>query len=210
MRDKQSEDRLRTDDFSAMLGVHNHKLSEETGRILVKVKYIYIHPDWDAYSESFDADIAVLELVREVGYNKFIRPICIPDINSEVGKFSRGIAVGFGITENDTISDIANKLKIPIYDHEKCSEDHQPLISDRTFCGGSADGSGVCNGDSGSGVYVIYKRKYYLRGIVSSSLPNEVNECDVNREAVFTDVPKFYGWIKHGGLDTCANNKQDP
>lgn len=195
-----------------MLGVHNHKMSEETGRISVKVNFIYIHPDWNIYSESYDADIAVLELEREVVFNKFIQPICIPDIDSNVGKFTRGIAVGFGINEHDTISDVANKLKIPIYNYENCtehSEDHASLISPRTFCGGPANKSGVCSGDSGSGVYVVYKRKYYLRGIVSSALPNEVNECDVERVAVFTDVPNFYGWIKHGGLDTCANNKQD-
>lgn len=211
MKGKQNIHSFSTGDFSVLLGVHNHTALNEEGRMSSCVNSIKIHPEWNINVESYDADIAVLELANEINFNKFIRPICVPDVDSEVSRFTNGTAVGFGITENGTVSDLAKKLDIPIYDYQNCtkhSSDHKPLSSARTFCGGWADGSGVCSGDSGSGVYVSYNRAYYLRGIVSSSLPNIYGECDVDREAIFTDVPKFYGWIKSNGTDEHAENRK--
>lgn len=38
--------------------------------------------------------------------------------------------------------------------------------------------------------------KWYLRGVVSSSLYNTVlSTCDINNYAVFTDVTKYNSWI---------------
>ena len=33
------------------------------------------------------------------------------------------------------------------------------------------------------------------RGLVSASLTNEFNHCDTYKEAIFTDVTKYYDWI---------------
>ena len=68
------------------------------------------------------------------------------------------------------------------------------ISSNRSFCGGSRDGSGVCMGDSGNGLFVEYSGIYFLRGIVSSSLYTKSN-CDVYNFAVFTNVLKFFDWI---------------
>ena len=213
MHDKRNASILSTCDFSVLLGVHNMSNEDEEGRISLNVNAINIHPDWNVNVDSYDADIAVLELVEAVKFNQFIRPICIPDVESVVASASTGTVIGFGKTETGTISDVAKMLEIPIYGYKNCtkhSPDHQNLISHRTFCGGSADGSGVCDGDSGSGVYVQYNSDYYLRGLVSSSFSNVVLQCDVNKVAIFTDVPKFYGWIKSGGLDVHAENTNRP
>ncbi|KAL7012718.1 hypothetical protein ACKWTF_015001 [Chironomus riparius] len=209
MNEKKNAHKFTSCDFSVLLGVHNLSIANEQGRILVDVNAIHIHPDWDVHSDSYDADIAVLELAEAVKFNKFVRPICVPDVESGAAGASLGTVIGFGKTEAGTISDVAKKIEISIYDFKNCSEhssDHRSLISHRTFCGGSADGRGVCDGDSGSGVYVIHSLAYYLRGIVSSSFNNVILQCDVQREAIFTDVPKFYGWIKSGGLDVHAEN----
>lgn len=146
----------------------------------------------------YDADIAVIELAYVVQFTNLVQPICLVNDESEIVKITQGIVVGFGKTENGTTSDVANKLKIPIYNYHNCthaSADHAAYVSARTFCGGPADGRGVCEGDSGSGVYVKYNGSFYLRGIVSLSLVNDDSECDVNRPAVFTDVTKHYDWI---------------
>jgi secreted trypsin-like serine protease len=151
-----------------------------------------------------------LELVNEIIFNKFVRPICIPDITSKVANSTSGTVVGYGKTEARTTSNISRKLEIPIYDFLNCtkhSSDHKNMVSSRAFCGGSADGRGVCDGDSGSGVYVKYRGRVYLRGIVSAGLVNAILECDLEQVAVFTDVPHFYGWIKSGGSDPYAPNK---
>ena len=204
MKGKRSTHEFNTGDFKVLLGVHNLKNYWEEGRSTACVNTIHVHPDWNVEVDSWDADIAILELVNEVQFNKFIRPICIADRKSEVAKAQSGTVVGFGKTESGIISDIANKLEIPIYDYLNCtkhSEQHRTLVSARTFCGGSADEHGVCSGDSGGGVYAPHNRRFYLRGLVSASLYDIFLNCDVYEKAIFTDVTKFYDWVKDGGLD---------
>jgi len=186
--------------FSVILGVHNYKKSDELGRISAKVKSINVHQHWNTDVPSFDGDIAFLELVNEVKFSNYIRPICLADEDSEVAEALQGTVAGFGLTKNGTLSNIANKLDISIRDYHSCTltyPDHQSFASARTFCGGPADGRGVCDGDSGSGVYVQHNNAFYLRGIVSNSLvDNNTMECDTHQQAIFTDVTQYYEWIK--------------
>lgn len=56
--------------------------------------------------------------------------------------------------------------------------------------------SGPCSGDSGGGFLVKSNNKWYLRGIISSSLVDpETLLCDTNNYAVFTDTAKYTSWI---------------
>jgi len=71
------------------------------------------------------------------------------------------------------------------------------FTSNRTFCGGLRDGSGPCNGDSGSGLILYDAGRYQLRGIVSRSLyDGDQMTCDLTRYVVFADVAKFLPWIR--------------
>jgi len=210
MTKKDNTHKFTTCDFSVRLGVHNLSNANEEGRISASVNAIYIHPDWDVNMNSNDADIAVLELANDVVFNKFVRPICVPDVDSDVARVSNGTVIGFGKTETGFLSDVTKKLEIPFYDFKNCtthSSDHTTFVSARTFCGGTSDRRGVCDGNSGGGVYVKHGGRFYLRGLVSFGLLNADLECDVETDAVFTDVPKFYGWIKSGGLDQHAANR---
>ncbi|EFN71523.1 Serine protease gd, partial [Camponotus floridanus] len=84
---------------------------------------------------------------------------------------------------------------------ESCLWSDQRFVSftsNRTFCAGMRDGSGPCNGDSGSGLmlYDSSTGRYQLRGIVSRSL-FDYNEqtCDLTQYVVFVDVAKYLSWI---------------
>jgi len=150
-----------------------------------------------------------LELANEVQFNNYIRPICLADEESEVAKTTSGTVVGFGLNGNGTLSDIANKLEVPIRSYHRCtsySRDHHSYISYRTFCGGPADGRGVCSGDSGGGVYVLHNDQFYLRGLVSASLMNNLNQCDIHKEAIFTDVTKYYDWIERSASSSSVTS----
>ncbi|EFN81615.1 Serine protease gd, partial [Harpegnathos saltator] len=72
------------------------------------------------------------------------------------------------------------------------------FTSNRTFCAGLRDGSGPCNGDSGSGLVLHDSTtgRYQIRGIVSRSL-FDLNEmtCDLTQYVVFVDVAKYIPWI---------------
>jgi secreted trypsin-like serine protease len=94
-----------------------------------------------------------------------------------------------------------NYLKLPAVTNEQCTDaDYRfhDLVSDRTFCAGFVNqGKSTCQGDSGGGLFSFYKttNSVNLAGIVSGSLYNSLNECEINTYSVFTDVAKFVDWI---------------
>jgi len=72
------------------------------------------------------------------------------------------------------------------------------LTSNRTFCAGMRDGTGPCNGDSGSGLVIFdpNTNRYQLRGIVSRSVRGSEPLCDLTKFTVFVDVAKYLPWIR--------------
>lgn len=84
-----------------------------------------------------------------------------------------------------------------IVQNEECFLDHYQLTfisSNRTFCGKAVGSQGPCMGDSGGGFFVSNGHKWYLRGIISSTLTSN-GTCDVTKHSVFTNIYKFIDWI---------------
>ena len=142
----------------------------------------------------------MLTLTDDVHFGRYIQPICLIQPDSSVADISNGYAVGYGKSEDETRvhENVLKFTETPInHDNEDCFYTNHTLLelsSKRTFCGGSRDGSGVCVGDSGNGLFVVDESIYYLRGIVSASLYT-LNSCDVHNYAIFTNIIKFYDWI---------------
>lgn len=64
------------------------------------------------------------------------------------------------------------------------------------YSAGFRNGTGPCNGDSGSGFILQKDDRWTLRGIVSTSLlDQEQRSCDLKNYVVFTDVSKFMDWL---------------
>jgi len=192
---------LNTKDFFVILGAHNISNPLEDGKITAGVKATHIHHDWNPHFDSFDADIAILELLRPVHFDEYIQPICLAEPDSEAASINIGYVVGFGKSEKAIKEDVARIVGTPILSSRVCgtnSQIHQQLVSNRGICGGYANGTGVCNGDSGSGLVVEHKGTYYLRGIVSASLDGDIEGCNLYKYSIFTDILRFYRWIKSG------------
>lgn len=159
---------------------------------------IHVHPDWNPNVDSYDADLATLQLEHPLTFNSFIQPICLWETYNDPG-VSTGIVIGYGRNESQHLQKIPRKIEIPMHTQDECflsKPDLAELSSKRTFCAGSGNGSGVCAGDSGGGMFIKFNGVYYLRGIVSSSLVRDDDSCDVDNYAVFTNVLKFKTWIK--------------
>ncbi|CAL7944456.1 unnamed protein product [Xylocopa violacea] len=176
----------------------------EDGSVTREVKQYKIHPDYNADSKSADADLAILSLREKVEFSELIRPICFwsgsTNLEDVVGKI--GYVVGWGRDEygNPYVSE-PRQTKSPIVRQNVCLWSHPKiaqLSSNRTFCAGYRDGTGPCNGDSGSG-FVMYNpntERYYLRGIVSVSLKDVANStCDLTQYIVYADVAKYRDWL---------------
>lgn len=132
-----------------------------------------------------------------------------------------GTVVGWGLDENNRLSEILKKTEMPIVDTVKCIYSKPDFFAKFTsltsFCAGFRNGkqfyllyvisivfagSSACNGDSGSGL-VIGKQdedgeiSWHLRGLVSISVPiKERAICNPFEYIVFTDVAKFVPWIR--------------
>jgi secreted trypsin-like serine protease len=211
------------------LGKHNIDSLSEQYNVISSVVQFVIHPDWDSNDDKYDADIAIAVLTRTVSFNKFIIPICLWTSTSNaddlVGK--TGVIAGWGKAEMDAVTSPMPKwADLQVVDLLTCirsNDAFNKLTSDRTFCAGNkVEGSGPCNGDSGikndgklletflsfvetfsgGGFVVKVNDKWYLRGIISSSLVDLAQStCDTKSYAVFTDVSKFTQWI-HGFVQT--------
>ena len=179
---------------------------------------VQIHEDWDPDDESFDADIAIMTFKKgSIRVTMYSKPICLWEEEEEVKEEQFGSAhipeiKPVNPSENGTVSGwgqsqyveksepIPTKLTIPIDENKFCisaNDELEPLSSQRTICGGAGDGSGICFGDSGGSLVVEVESTFYFRGIISSSLMNEVNSCDVETYQIYTDVLQYRRWIKN-------------
>lgn len=186
-------------DIIALFGAHDLSNHHEIGRVLLSPKKIYLHDEWNHLTHSYDADISLLEFEPdEIHFSYYIQPICLWDSKTEP-TVTEGIVTGWGKSENPSRAheNLPKMITAPIQTNEQCFLGTQALVdlsSIRTFCAGLGNGSGVCFGDSGGGMFVKMGAVHYLKGIVSSSLIKD-NECDVSRNTVYTNVPKFRDFI---------------
>lgn len=204
-RESASMQRL-PEEATFFFGKHNiGSLLEDRNYIQSGASEFHLHPDWRTDDIRFDADIAVVVLTRKILFNKFIKPICLwTSSSSNLDIINReGIIAGWGKTEFSAISTSMPKwTKLPVVSNENCLRSNpvfSSLTSDRTFCAGVKDSAtGPCNGDSGSAFVVQTNNKFYLRGIVSSSIFDQIQQsCDTKNYAVFTDMSKFTSWVQN-------------
>jgi secreted trypsin-like serine protease len=131
--------------------------------------------------------------------------VCLPPSSSEPVT-GNGTMSGWGVSEwsianKKDHSITPNDLKLPAVTNEQCTDADDrfdDLISGRTFCAGFVNqGKSVCQGDGGGGFWQFDKttRRFNLAGIISGTLYNPLNECNINTYSVFTDVAKFVDWI---------------
>ncbi|CAH1398588.1 unnamed protein product [Nezara viridula] len=152
------------------------------------------------FTNRYAEDIALLELNAPINITSAIMPVCI-DWNSKylVEQLSTiGTIVGWGLTENNTVSDELLMANLEYIDFIKCrdriSEGFSFFITSDKFCAGVDNGTAVEHGDSGGGLTfprntTNNKEQYYLYGIVS------VKDVSRNNIAAFTDIRKHLPWL---------------
>lgn len=175
----------------------------------MKVKSFLIHPDWDVNLNTYDADIAIVELELNVQFNEFIQPICLIEPTSEAAKVSKTFSTFF-INNENTIPRLPQESIL-----EKCSMSvyYEKIISKassyRTLCSKYLNDSKYCYNYAGNGFYVQLKGRYFLRGIYSTSFLDSSLVCDYQIESIITDVSKFYYWIITKGETNTQNQNLD-
>lgn len=100
-----------------------------------------------------------------------------------------------GLTENDTFSSVLKVTTAKIISEDECRQnqkrDFYKYLTYTSFCAGWANGTGVCNGDSGGGLVLQRPNSniWEVHGIVSVS-PRRLSTsiCNPHFYTIFTKV----------------------
>lgn len=188
--------------FVVYLGKYDLTRWDEDNSQIRQVENVIIHPEY--LQKLYTSDLAVMVLSEPVALNEFVRPVCLWRDRPELYHYV-GAMVGWGRDANrKTFNARPRMFYLPIVDQDEClrsRRDYFYITSGKTFCAGLRNGTGPCNGDSGSGLIVPQfvpnnQTVWYLRGIISLSLLDPYRQtCDLSNYLVFTDVAKFTDWI---------------
>jgi len=132
-----------------------------------------------------------LVLSKDVEFTDYIQRICLCTPDLPVAKDLNGFVVGYGKNEDESKphETLPKSIPTPIHlDNEECFYKNKDLLKLS-----SGNGTGVCRGDSGGGIFVFDGYFFYLLGIVSSSIIGA--NGDVEAYASYTDVTKYIDWI---------------
>lgn len=170
---------------------------------------------FDNYTQqSHRYDIAILELDSEVERNQYVKPVLVflgQDLTDKIGT-----AVGWGRTELDATASILREAQLPVVDFYTC-RNSDPVAFGLTleramFCAGYTNGTGLCNGDSGGGLFFEINGEWHLGGIASFTKAREENSalCQTKGYTVFTKLHDYLTWIgQTAGLDHLLVSEKD-
>lgn len=116
---------------------------------------------------------------------------------------TEGIVVGFRKIEG---TNNAGKLTVPIKSYHDCVKENDNLrvyLSARSLCASPNDEKENFEAASGSGLYVFYNNRFYLRGATSASSLNDKIDS-VSAYGIFADIVEYCGWIQSGGINKYA------
>jgi len=159
-----------------------------------RVTHVVLHNLYDLYS--MQNDLALLRLHSKLKFNRWVRPICLPQEHiSQFGPPSGSIctAVGWGATvEGGKDPDDLYEVNVPVLPYCKHRADQEGA----GLCAGYLQGGyDACQGDSGGPLLCKLpgdEERWYVAGIVSHgegcARPNE--------PGVYTRVFLFIDWIK--------------
>ncbi|XP_014478926.1 PREDICTED: sortilin-related receptor-like [Dinoponera quadriceps] len=197
-----------TDTVRVALGILSSNLTKagEDAQV-IDVESITLQSAYRDYESNYGSDIALLILKRAVTIDSVVSPACLPQRPDatlteaqENGGF--GLVAGMGLTENDTFSPTMRMTTAKIVSDDECRQkqkkDFRKYLTYTSFCAGWANGTGVCNGDSGGGLVIQRPNSsvWEVHGVVSVS-PRRLGTsvCDPNFYTVFTKVSVYIDWI---------------
>ena len=126
-----------------ILGEHNLNDHQNSKPIIRAVKRMILHRDYNP--NTFENDLALLELNSPIENQPGVTPICLPNLETDV--FDEAIVTGYGkLKYGGSIPSILQVVKLPILDNKKCQEmyleaGHNKKIRDTFLCAGYKQGN---------------------------------------------------------------------
>ncbi|XP_057594581.1 mannan-binding lectin serine protease 1 isoform X3 [Hippopotamus amphibius kiboko] len=154
--------------FKIIMGKHWRHQSDENEQSL-GIKQIFLHPLYNP--NTFENDVALVELAKSPVLNDFVMPICLPQQPLQEGTLV--IVSGWGKQFLQSFPKTLMEIEIPIVDHRICQEAYAPLrktVTRDMICAGETEGGkDACAGDSGGPMVTLdgERGQWHLVGTVS-------------------------------------------
>ncbi|XP_048022345.1 ST14 transmembrane serine protease matriptase b [Megalobrama amblycephala] len=180
------------DQWEVYLGLLNQgETNKSTKR---SVKRIISHPQYD--HQSYDNDIALMELDSPVTLSQNIWPVCLPEATHDFPAGKSVWITGWGKLreELDDVASVLQKAEVRIINSTVCSKLMDDGITPRMICAGVLSGGiDACQGDSGGPMTSVESNgRMFLAGVVSWG-----DGCGLrNRPGIYTRVTEYRSWIK--------------
>ncbi|XP_072342962.1 suppressor of tumorigenicity 14 protein homolog [Scyliorhinus torazame] len=177
--------------WTAYLGLHR-QLELNDHVVQKSLKQIIVNENYNP--QTFNNDIALLELSSPVTFSSVIQPICLPDAthNFPVGKSIW--VTGWGkLKEDGPEAKVLQKAELRIIKRQICNSLLSSVVTSRMICAGFLSGGiDACQGDSGGPMSSVERNgRVFLAGIVSWG-----DGCARrNKPGVYTKASKFRQWI---------------
>ncbi|XP_022425610.1 mannan-binding lectin serine protease 1 isoform X4 [Delphinapterus leucas] len=124
--------------FKIIMGKHWRYRSDENEQSL-SVKQIFLHPLYNP--NTFENDVALVELSKSPVLNDFVMPICLPQGPPQEGAMV--IVSGWGKQFLQRFPETLMEIEIPVVDHRICQEAYTPLkkkVTRDMICAGEKEG----------------------------------------------------------------------
>uniref|UniRef100_A0A3Q2D1X0 Serine protease 27-like n=1 Tax=Cyprinodon variegatus TaxID=28743 RepID=A0A3Q2D1X0_CYPVA len=177
---------------SIYLGRHNRQSPLSSNELRRGASQIIVHENYD--SNSFDNDIALVQLDSTVDFTNYIQPVCLA---AEGSAFPDGLDVwvtGWGTIQISLPApQTLQEVDIPIVSNSRCASSYSTLTANMVCAGLSAGGKDACQGDSGGPLVTKNGSVWVQAGIVSFG-----RGCaEPDFPGVYARVSKYQSWINN-------------
>ncbi|XP_022123594.2 probable cyclin-dependent serine/threonine-protein kinase DDB_G0292550 [Pieris rapae] len=161
--------------------------------VLMHAEDVIHHPEYD--DDRLLNDIALVRLNAFAPYTRFIRPVCLPNINIDIPEFSNlPLAVAGWGRDHQYLTDVKQSTVVQLVPPEDCKKSY-PHLSKKHLCAAGRTGQDTCKGDSGGPLMMLYKGSYYIIGIVSGKRAD--SPCGSKVPSLYTNVYQYISWIQN-------------
>ncbi|XP_071439418.1 trypsin-1-like [Hetaerina americana] len=180
---------------------HDQSTEDEANTVLVGVEKIIMHKNYK--SSTFNNDIALIRLSKEVEIKGLLRPACLPRKGLSYSGMT-GTVSGWGrIGETAPVSNHLQEVEVPIFSNKDCRAESAygaNRITDNMLCAGYRNGAmDSCQGDSGGPLQVLNDGVYEIVGVVSWG-----EGCARPKyPGVYTRVNRYLTWIHKRTNGSC-------
>ncbi|XP_031353250.1 melanization protease 1-like [Photinus pyralis] len=161
--------------------------------VVYGIEELIPHPSFSR--RTAENDIGLIRLSRNVEYSEYIRPICLPTVNSKLEDGVQLAVSGWGITESrGEPTKIKKKISAHLLPLGTCrayfTSSRRSLTTDH-LCVSEGMNIFTCQGDSGGPLMLPVRNQWEAIGLVSFGIG-----CGDDFPVVYTKVSSYLDWIK--------------